>query len=70
MMELGIIEASTTEWSSPLVIVPMKDGSLHVCVDFRKLNTQSKFDAYPMPRIEDLLEQIGQAQYITTLGPV
>ncbi|KAI2645080.1 Transposon Ty3-I Gag-Pol polyprotein [Labeo rohita] len=66
-LELGVVEPSTIEWISPLVIVPKKDGSLCVCVDFRKLNAQSKFDAYPMPRIDDLLEWIGQARYITTL---
>ncbi len=67
MKELGVIEPSMSEWSSPMVIVPKKDGSLRVCIDFRKLNAQSKFDAYPMPRVDDLLEKIGRAQYITTL---
>lgn len=38
MKELGVIEASSSEWSSPLVIVLQKDESLRVCVDFRKLN--------------------------------
>ncbi len=68
MKELGVIEPSTSEWSSPLVIVPKKDGTLRVCINFRKLNAQSKFDAYPMPRVDDLLEKIGQAKFITTLG--
>ncbi|KAK3526833.1 hypothetical protein QTP86_000695 [Hemibagrus guttatus] len=54
MKELGIIIASTSEWSSLLVIVPKKEG-FSLC----KLNAQSKFDAYPIPRIDDLLEQIG-----------
>ncbi len=67
MKQLDVIEPSKSEWSSHLVIVPKKDGSLRVCVDFRKLNAQSRFDAYPMPRIDDLLERIGQARYITTL---
>lgn len=62
MKELGAIEASTSEWSSPIVIVPKKDRSLRVCVHFHKLNAQSKFDTYRMPKIEDLLERIGQAQ--------
>ncbi len=67
MKELGVIEPSMSEWSSPMVIVPKKDGSLRVCIDFRKLNAQSKFDAYPMPRVDGLLEKIGRAQYITAL---
>ncbi len=65
MRELGVIEPSMSEWCSPVVIVPKKDGSLCVCIDFRKLNAQ--FDAYPMPRVDDLLERIGRAKYITTL---
>ncbi len=67
MLELGVIEPSKSEWSSPIVIVPKKDNTLRICIDFRKLNAQSRFDAYPMPRIDDLLERIGQAKYITTL---
>ncbi len=65
MRELGVIEPSMSEWCSPVVIVPKKDGSLRVCIDFRKLNGQ--FDAYPMPRVDDLLERIGRAKYVTTL---
>ena len=67
MLRLGVVEASTSEWSSPVVIVFKKDGSLRICIDFRKLNAISEFDAYPMPRIDDLLERIGAAKYITTL---
>lgn len=68
MLELGVIEPSKSEWSSPIVIVPKKDNTLRICTDFRKLNAQSRFDAYPMPRIDDFLERIGQAKYITTLA--
>ncbi|KAK7910159.1 hypothetical protein WMY93_014843 [Mugilogobius chulae] len=67
MLELGVIEPSTSEWCSPVVIVFKKDGSLRICIDFRKLNSISEFDAYPMPRIDDLLDRIGSAAYITTL---
>lgn len=67
MRELGVIEPSLSDWCSPLVIVPKKDGSFRVCIDFHKLKAQSKFDAYLMPRVDDLLERIGKAKYITTL---
>ncbi|XP_061110533.1 uncharacterized protein LOC133136803 [Conger conger] len=67
MLKLGVIEPSNSEWCSPVVIVFKKDGSLRICIDFRKLNAISEFDAYPMPRIDDLLEKIGAAKYITTL---
>ena len=67
MLENGIIEVSTSDWASPIVLVKKKDGSLHLCVDYRRLNSVSQFDAYPMPRVDDLIDQIGQAKFISTL---
>ena len=65
MQESGIIEPSTSEWSSPIVLV--KDGTLQMCVDYRYLNSVSQADAYPMPRIDDLIGRLGKAKYITTI---
>ena len=67
MEKNGIIEKSESEWASPLVIVTKKDGGVRLCVDYRQLNQITKFDAYPMPRIEELLDKIGSARFITTL---
>lgn len=67
MLQLGIIETSTSEWCSPVVLVPKKDGSLRFCIDFRYLNAVSKFETYPMPRIDELLERVGRSTFITTL---
>ena len=67
MEKNGIIEKSNNEWASPLVIVVKKDGGLRLCADCRQLNQITKFDAYPMPQIEELLDQIGNARFITTV---
>ncbi|XP_069502965.1 uncharacterized protein [Ambystoma mexicanum] len=67
MLDLGIIEPSFSDWSSPVVLVPKPDGSVRFCMDFRKLNEISKFDAYPMSRIEDLLNNLGKAKFLTTI---
>ena len=53
--------------ASPMVIVKKKDGGVRLCVDYRRLNAITKFDAYPMPRIEELLDKIGTARYISTM---
>ena len=67
MLELGVIEESYSPWSSPIVLVPKPDGSLRFCNDFRKLNEISEFDAYPMPRVDELIERLGPARFVSTL---
>ena len=51
-LELGLIEPSHSEWSCPMMLVPKKDGSMRFCMDFKKLNSISAFDPYPMPRVD------------------
>lgn len=67
MLKAGVIEPSRSEWCSPVVLVPKKDGELRFCVDFRKVNAISAFDPYPMPRVDDLMERLGKAKYLSTL---
>ena len=67
MLKDGLIKESSCEWSSPIVVVKKKDGSNRICVDYRKLNAITKFDAYPMPSIDKMLDAIGNAKYISTL---
>nr|XP_040038942.1 uncharacterized protein LOC120822984 [Gasterosteus aculeatus aculeatus] len=67
MLKLEVIEPSKSPWSSPVVMVPKPDGTLRFCNDFRRLNEVSEFDGYPMPRVDELLERLGRARYISTL---
>uniref|UniRef100_K7F0Q0 ribonuclease H n=1 Tax=Pelodiscus sinensis TaxID=13735 RepID=K7F0Q0_PELSI len=67
MLEMGVIEESRSEWRSPIVLVPKPDGTMRFCIDFRKVNAISRFDAYPMPRVDELLERLGKARYLSTL---
>ncbi|KAI2647466.1 Retrovirus-related Pol polyprotein from transposon 17.6 [Labeo rohita] len=48
-------------------MVPKPDGTLRFCNDFRRLNEVSEFDGYPMPRVDELLDRLGRARYISTL---
>ena len=67
MRAQGVIEPTSSDWAAPIVVVRKKDGSIRLCVDYRRLNAVSIVDAYPMPRIEDLIDYIGQAKFISTL---
>lgn len=67
MLEQGIIEPSDSPWSSPVCLVTKKDGTCRFCIDFRKLNTVTQKDAYPLPRIDDTLETLSGAKWFSTL---
>ena len=67
MLAEMVTEPSQSDWASPIVLIRKKDSSIHLCVNYRKLNAQSRTDAYPTLRIEDILDQVGKAKYITTL---
>ena len=58
MLKGGIISESLSPWVSPLVIVRKKNGSLRFCIDYRRLNAVTKKDVFPLPRIDDLLDQL------------
>jgi len=67
MIQMGVIEGSNSPWAAPVVIVPKPDGSARFCNDFRRLNNVTVPDAYPMPRIDDLIDKVGRAKFITKL---
>jgi len=68
----NIIVPSKSPWNSPLLVVrkkPDNDGNIRyrLCVDFRKLNQITVEDAFPLPNITDILDQLGKSKYYTTL---
>ena len=67
MLEHGVIEPSKSGWSFPVVLVPKKGGNVRLCVDYHRLNSATKVDNYPMPRIEDLIDRLGKARFISTI---
>lgn len=67
MMEYGIVRESCSPYASPIVLVQKKSGEKRLCVDYRALNSKTKRDHYPLPRIEDLLDQLSGQSIFTTL---
>jgi len=67
MKQRGVIEESRSPWVSPVVLMKKKDGSLKFCVDYRKLNAVTVKDSYPLPRIEDILDQLSGNSWFSTL---
>ena len=67
MLDLGVIEPSISPYSSPIVLVPKKDGSVRFCIDFRKLNKVTEFDAEPMPNMEEIINRMSGHKYFTKM---
>ena len=67
MQRNDVIQPSHSPWASPIVLVRKKDNTLRFCVDCRALNEVTKPDKFPIPRINDLLDQLGEAHYFSTL---
>ena len=67
MQSMGVIRPSCSPWASPVVLVRKKDGSLRFCIDYRHLNDVTKSDVFPLPRMDDLLDQLGKSKFFSTL---
>lgn len=67
MLKLNIIKPSSSPWSSPVVIVMKKDLTPRFCVDFRAVNNVTKKDVYPLPRIDEMFDSLGNCRYFTVM---
>ncbi|GFR93010.1 Pol polyprotein, partial [Elysia marginata] len=66
LLDLGVIEHSSSPYCSPIVIVKKKDGTLRLCIDLQKLNALTIFDANNIPLPEDLFAQLSHASIFTS----
>ncbi|CAF1580543.1 unnamed protein product, partial [Rotaria magnacalcarata] len=67
ILQEEIIALSNSPWASSVVLAAEKDGSLRFCIDYRTLNAVTIRDAYPIPRIDDTLDALEEAKFISTI---
>ena len=65
LLDNDFIEPSQSDWSSPSILVPKPDGTFRMCTGYRKVNSVTKTDSFPVPRMDDCIDNIGQAKYVT-----
>ena len=67
MLQKDVIQISTSPWASGIVMVEKKDGSKRFCIDYRRLNDVTIKDAYPLPQIDQSLDQLSGAELFSCL---
>jgi hypothetical protein len=67
LQEIGYLRSSSSPWGAPVLFVQKKDGSQRMCVDYRSLNDVTIQNKYPLPRIEDLFDQMRGARVFSKI---
>jgi hypothetical protein len=67
LLAKGFIQPSNSPWGGPVLFAPKEDGGLRFCIDYRGLNKQIKENAYPLPRADDLIDQLQGAEYFSEI---
>lgn len=67
MLDNDIIELSQSSWSSPCLLVPKPDKTFRFCTDFRKVNSLTKTDSFPIPHVESMIDQVGYSSNISKI---
>lgn len=65
VLENDIAEPSGSSWASPCLLVPKSDNTPRFCNDFRKVNNATKPDCFPLTRMEDYVDQVGSAKFVS-----
>ena len=65
MLTNGIAEPCASSWASPCILVPKPDGTFRFCSDFCKVNNVTKPDSFPLPRMEDCIDQVASAKFVS-----
>jgi hypothetical protein len=67
MLRKGLIQPSSSSWRSPVLFVDKSDGSSRLCTDYRRLNDVTIKNKYPLPKIEDLFDQLNGSQVFSKI---
>ena len=68
LLEKGFIRPSSSPWRAPVLFVRNKDGSLRMCIDYRQLNKVTIKNKYPLPRIDDLFNQLQGPKWVSKIN--
>ena len=67
LLDKGFIRPSFSPWGAPILFVKKKDGSFRMCIDYRELNKLTIKNRYPLPRIDDLFDQLQGSSYYSKI---